>query len=284
MSPLTNWVPLIAVPLFTALVVVVLGLAVAALRGRRPRRTAKTITKLVEAPDDPKIYFVLCMARLTQLYQQTPGAAFTTEREEEIETTASGGAGVASVKADIGQRSTSRERTTQNEVSPPQMAVAVERRVLSEPRTRSFDLITPGDDRPISALLEVLGTEAERIGLTVPDVVTQALEDAWREKSRSAPAPDLRSLGPLASVRAEFSITDGPQEGDRVLVATVWNRGSRSASVAVPVRRSDLAPPYGDPAELDRLGATVRATCLGVQHWRAESDTLELNPVYVYFS
>ena len=90
---MTDWVPLVAIPLLAALVVVVLCLAVLALRGRPPRRTWHTVTtEVIEAPDEPNIYLVLSLDLLDQLYQQTPGAAFTKTREEETETTAAGGA------------------------------------------------------------------------------------------------------------------------------------------------------------------------------------------------
>jgi hypothetical protein len=54
--------------------------------------------------------------------------------------------------------------------------------------------------------------------------------------------------------------------------------------VKVLVRRSDLVPPYDDSAEVDGLGDTIRATCLGQPRWLKDSNTLELRPVYVYLS
>lgn len=279
-----DWVRVVTIPALAAIAAIFISLAIFAALGpnsRRSSRRLRTITKVVEAPEDPRMYLAFGMDRLTQLYQQTPGAAFTKEREDEVETTAAGGVGVPHVKANYGRKARTTERIVPNEVSLPQKAAAVERYLLSGDRAHSFDLIAPGDERPISDLLMTLRVEAGRIGLVVPSTVTAELEKAWKEKIRSAPAPDFRSLGPFVRIRAEFLVKPGEVEGDRRLVASVWDRGAQSAQVVVLVRKSDLVSPNGD---LDELSRTIRATCLGQQQWRAESDTLELSPISVYIS
>ena len=166
-----DWVRVVTIPALAAIAVIFISLAIFAALGPKSKRSSRqlrTITKVVEAPEDPRMYLAFGMDRLTQLYQQTPGAAFTKEREDEIETTAAGGAGLPHVKANFGRKARSVERTTPNEVSLPQKAAAVERYLLSGDRARTFDLIAPGDERPISDLLKTLRVEASRIGLAVP--------------------------------------------------------------------------------------------------------------------
>lgn len=269
--------PLLFIAVLAAVAVLVATVSAAVLtrRDARPRPTSPTI--MVEAPDDMHVYVVLDSEVILQLYRQTPGAAVQREVEEERETDVRATPSIGGIGVEGGRKRRTRQKTVFTPTSDPVQAVgAVERRLQSTERLRSFDLTAPSDNGPIENLLEGLGSDAGRIGLQVPGEVKESLRRAWREHRQRIP-DDLESLGSYVRLRADFTVAPGAADGDRVFTAE-----SQHDSGRLQVRVD--CPAAHVLASFRRADGTITATCLGIPEWDGHRRVLTVQPLSIHHS
>ena len=247
-------------------------------RRSAPVPVPPSVTNFVEAPEHVRVFYLLNGDLVLEQYRQTPGAQV---QQQSIEQTQQRNAGVTvggPVGGQFGASSGGKIQTQFAPTNDPVQAVGVvERHLQSDGQLRSFDLTAQSDNGPIENLLTGLGSDAGRIGLTVPDEVGAVLRRAWREHRQRIP-DDLESLGSLyVRLRAEFAVTPGTADGDRTLTVES-HHDSGPLEVRIDCRSAHLREAF------PRTSGRLKATCFGVPTWDGESRVLTVEPLSIHRS